>query len=225
MLASVVLPVHWPFASEYAVQLVLALTAVYSSPRREQEDLEGAAAERLVERVAAGDADALAELYDGQIRLVFSAACRIVERPTEAEEVVQDVFTYVWKNAARFDRTRGTVAAWLLAITRSRSLDRLRGRRARPDASESGNEHLLAQVPANVANQEQRLLAAADVERLRAALWALPQAEREPIELAYYGGLSQTEIAERLRAPLGTVKTRVRNGLMRLRSALDGPSS
>lgn len=138
---------------------------------------------------------------------------------------MQDVFTYVWKNAARFDRTRGTVAAWLLAITRSRSLDRLRGRRARPDASESGNEHLLAQVPANVANQEQRLLAAADVERLRAALWALPQAEREPIELAYYGGLSQTEIAERLRAPLGTVKTRVRNGLMRLRSALDGPSS
>ena len=225
VLRSAALPVWLSSACEFAVQLVLSFAAVYSPAGRQPEDAEGAADERLVGRIAKGDGDALAELYDRQIRLVFSLACRIVERPTEAEEIAQDVFTYVWKKAADFDRRRGTVTAWLLVMTRSRSLDPLRSRGARPDAFQPGTAHLLAQVPGNAEDQERRLLAAADIERLRTALSALPQGEREPIELAYYGGLSQTEIAERLRQPLGTVKTRVRNGLLRLRSALDGMSS
>lgn len=181
--------------------------------------------EALLRRIDEGDADALAELYDRRIRLVFSLACRIVEMQTEAEEVAQDVFMYVWSHAARFDARRGTVAAWLLVMTRSRSLDRLRARRTRPDTFQPNDNGVLAGIAGSVEDSEQRLLDAADVDRLRAALSTLTPGEREPIDLAYFGGLTQREIAERLNQPLGTVKTRVRTGLMRLRAALSGAPS
>ena len=181
--------------------------------------------EALLRRIHGGDVDALGELYDRRIRLVFSLAWRIVATQPDAEEVAQDVFMYVWSHAARFDRRRGTVAAWLLVMTRSRSLDRLRTRRARPDTFQPNRDEALAGIPASAQDSEHRLLEAADVDRLRTALSTLPRSEREPIELAYYGGLTQNEIAERLQQPLGTVKTRVRTGLIRLRAALTGTAS
>ena len=209
-----------PLSSLEIVFELIALAAVTRVPpepaNREEADVD----EGLLRRITAGDEDALAALYDRRIRLVFSLASRILDRQTEAEEIAQDVFTYVWRHAGQFDRRRGTVAAWLLILTRSRSLDRLRARRVRPDAAQPVDDRALEQLPARAEDYERRLISEGDAARLRAALLALTPAEREPIELAYYGGLSQREIAERLGQPLGTIKTRVRTGLLRLRSAL-----
>lgn len=176
----------------------------------------------LIRRIIGGDADALGELYDRHARRVFSLACRIVTREADAEDVTQEVFTQVWRQARRFEAGRGSFAAWLLVITRSRALDRVRAQRARPDDCQTLDERALTDLASDGPDSERQLLETADAERLRAALRELPASERESIELAYYAGLTQSEIAARLRQPLGTVKTRVRSGLNRLRTALEG---
>jgi RNA polymerase sigma-70 factor, ECF subfamily len=188
---------------------------------------EGSAAREhaLMRRLAAGDARALEELYDRHGRLVFSLACRIAEQPADAEDVTQDVFTQAWRRAAQYDPRRGSVAAWLLVMTRSRALDRLRRQRSRPDGRDTVDEEHLSRMSGDAPDSEQRLMTRVEVERLRTALRDLPSAEREAIELAYYSGLTQAEIAVRLDQPLGTVKTRVRSGLIRLRTSMAGVRS
>ncbi len=174
----------------------------------------------LIQRMAGGDVSALGELYDQHARAVYSLACRILRDPGEAEDVVQDVFAQAWKQASRFDAARANAGAWLMMMSRSRAIDRLRARRTRlqtiPDAE------TLADAPEGTPDPESRAMTTEDATRVRAALAALDDAQRAPIELAYYEGLSQTEIAERLREPLGTIKTRIRTGLLKLRSALGG---
>lgn len=171
--------------------------------------------------VAGGDAAALGVLFDRHIRAVYSIALRVVRDESEAEEVVQDVFAQVWRQSARYDRTRGTVAAWLLTIARTRAIDRLRARRARPDTSAASidlpAEHVAPSVdPVDVIDAER------DAQRVRMALDELPVLQRLALELAYFEGLTQSEIAQRLEEPLGTVKTRIRLGLLKLRDALSG---
>jgi RNA polymerase sigma-70 factor, ECF subfamily len=179
-----------------------------------------AADQAALERIRRGDADALAELYDRHARPVYSLALRILQHQADAEDIVQDVFAQAWRQAARFDAARGNVAAWLLTMARSRAIDRLRARRARPD-QDAG-----AEVPIDVADASMpadlQLLSAEAVARVRAALDALPLLQRFAIELAYYEGLTHTEISERLEQPLGTIKTRIRLALNKLRETLAG---
>ena len=178
--------------------------------------------------MARGDSSAVAELYDRhgsgvyavclRARALYSLALRMLSDAADAEDVVQDVFTQAWRQAGRYDPARAPVIAWLLVITRARALDRLRARRSR-----------IAPAPLEVVTidpvdpgpgQELQAIGNEEAARLRQALEALPEGQREAIELAYYRGLSQSDIAEKLQQPLGTVKTRMRTALLKLREAL-----
>lgn len=174
----------------------------------------------LMRRVADRDSAALSSLYDRYARVVNGLAFKILGDAEEAEEVVIDVFEQAWRNAARYDASRGRVDAWLFLMTRSRSLDRVRAR-ARVDRTTAASEELAAvDIQIRVADPEADALASERREVVQLALSSLPDMQRRAIELAYYEGLSQSEIAERTGEPLGTIKTRMRAGLMKLREAL-----
>jgi RNA polymerase sigma-70 factor, ECF subfamily len=171
---------------------------------------------RTLARMAAGDASALADLYDRHGRAVYSLACHILGDRTEAEDITQDVFSQAWRQAAQYDARRATAAGWLLMMSRTRSIDRLRARRTRPQTM-AGD---LPESADLAAGPEAGVIGAETAARLREALGGLPDPQRAAIELAYYGGLSHTDIAARLSLPLGTIKTRIRTGLLSLRSAM-----
>ncbi len=171
----------------------------------------------LLRRVAQRDEAALGMLYDRFGGIVYALAHRIVGQQVDAEEVAMETFAQVWRDAGRFDPGRGTVAAWLCIIARSRAIDLVRSHSRRQRLAESvAREPVDASVGAHDVLQDERRQA------VGAALAELPEAQREAIELAYYHGLSQTEIAERLQQPLGTIKTRMRTGLLKLREMLRG---
>ncbi len=174
----------------------------------------------LVAGVQQRDSDALARLYDRHGARLMGLALRILGDTGEAEEVLQEVFLYVWRAADSFDATRGSVLAWLLVATRSRAIDRLRTRRP---AARAGLRSL-DEVPEPVsAENPETDSAGRQWESLcRAAIAELPPEQHRALELAYFEGLTHQEIAERTATPLGTVKTRVRLGLMKLRERV-GP--
>jgi RNA polymerase sigma-70 factor (ECF subfamily) len=169
-------------------------------------------------RIAEGDGQALAELYDRHARLVFSLALRILQDRADAEDIVQDVFAQVWAQARRYDPARGAVAAWMLTLARSRAIDRLRARRARPETAAEASA--AESMPDSSARQDVDLLSAEQVMRLQQALEELPEGQRVALELAYYEGLTHVEVAARLGEPLGTIKTRIRQAVIRLRESL-----
>jgi RNA polymerase sigma-70 factor, ECF subfamily len=186
-----------------------------SASSSEEERLADRAA---LARMARGDESALAELYDRHARLVFSLALRILQNRADAEDVVQEVFAQVWTQARRYEGERGAVAAWMLMMARSRAIDRLRARRARP---ETGADTPVTQNVADAApTQDLLLLSNEEVRKLREALDALPAVQRAALELSYYEGLTHVEIADRLSEPLGTVKTRIRQAVIKLRESL-----
>ena len=187
--------------------------------RRIRDDGARQMDEVVVQRIVTGDHSALGALYDLHGRTVYTLALRIVGDPAEAEEVVQDVFVQVWRGATRYDQGRATVAGWLLMMTRSRAIDRVRARHARPVGDAAG-ETTIARLPDGSAGPEASVINGQAVERLKAALQDLPKSMRAAIELAYYEGLTQSAIAERLGEPLGTVKTRMRAALQKLRASL-----
>src|SRR5688572_14001234 len=174
----------------------------------------------IVERMAQGDGAALAELYDRHGRIVFSLAARILSDHGEAEDLTQDVFALAWRNAPRYDPARGAVAAWLLITTRSRAIDRLRARRVRPGAATEDDVRRLDAIPDRAPSVEMIVADRQMAGRVRDALAELPADQRQALELAYFEGLSQSEIGERTGIPLGTIKTRIRTGLSRLRHAM-----
>jgi RNA polymerase sigma-70 factor (ECF subfamily) len=183
--------------------------------------VEGSAEDRAADRaavgrMAAGEAEALGELYDRHARGVYSLALRILQHPADAEDVVQEVFSQAWRQASRYDAARGVVAAWLLTLARSRAIDRLRARRTHVERSIEGAGGFADVAPL----PDTEMLSVEQVALVRAALDALPLLQRMAIELAYYEGLTHAEIAERLEQPLGTVKTRIRLALARLRDTL-----
>ena len=185
---------------------------------RAEGSAEDRAADRAaVGRMAAGESGALAELYDRHARGVYSLALRILQHPADAEDVVQEVFSQAWRQASRYDAARGVVAAWLMTLTRSRAIDRLRARRTRIERSIESSS---VGFPDTAPLPETEMLSVEQVALVRAALDALPLLQRIAIELAYYEGLTHAEIAERLEQPLGTVKTRIRLALARLRDTL-----
>jgi RNA polymerase sigma-70 factor (ECF subfamily) len=178
---------------------------------------------RTIDRMTRRDAAALGELYDRYSRSVYSLACRILSDRTEAEDVVQEVFSQAWRQASAYDERRAPVAGWLLMMTRTRAIDRLRAKSGRIQLVQA--LPTLPDPPDQQEGPEAMAIGEEDAARVRAALGTLTESQRSAIELAYYEGLSQSDIAARLREPLGTVKTRIRTGLLKLRAALRGSSS
>ena len=176
--------------------------------------------EEDLRRLAAGDGDAAARLYDRHARAVYSLALRIVNDEGDAEDIVQEVFAQAWRQAARYDPSRGVVGAWRLMMTRSRAIDKLRSARARPDSRAVDDPRVIDEMPAVLRDAPSRIIDAENARLAQRALAELPLLQRLVIELAYYEGLTQREIADRLEQPLGTVKSRLRLGLLKLRDAL-----
>lgn len=172
-------------------------------------------------RIESRDADALARLYDLHASRLLGLARRILGEGGEAEEVLQEVFLFAWRAASSFDPARGSVVTWLLVATRSRAIDRLRARRSgsRPEPTSledvAPGETPLASEDVEAASAGRQWEAIC-----RSAIGELPPEQRRALELAYFEGLTQQEIAEQTSTPLGTVKTRVRLGLMKLRERM-----
>lgn len=170
-----------------------------------------------IARMAARDPAGLEALYDRHATAIYSLALHILHDAADAEDVTQEVFTQAWTQADRFDPSRGAVAAWLTVLGRSRALDRVRRRRRGGIAD---GDAAAATIPDPGPSVELMAAAAEQVNAARTALGVLPAEQREAIELAYYEGLTHGEIAARTATPLGTVKTRIRTGLQRIREAL-----
>jgi RNA polymerase sigma-70 factor (ECF subfamily) len=172
----------------------------------------------LLERIARGDTAALGLLYDRYAALAFGLAMRILRDPGVAEEVVQDAFLNAWRRASSFRPDRGEPRTWLLSIVHHRAIDRLRGaagQRAELDLAD-------APEPVDRADVWAETWVGLEREAIARALAALPEEQRAAIELAFFGGLTHAEVAERLGEPLGTVKGRIRLGLTKLRTLLQG---
>jgi RNA polymerase sigma-70 factor (ECF subfamily) len=173
----------------------------------------------LVDRAARGDAEALRLLYDRLAPRAMAIAVRVLGARGEAEEVVQEVFLEVWRRARDYDATRGEPAAWITMIVRSRALDRLRTRAtSERTAASSAREPAPPPSPSPAEDAEKRM----ERERVAAAMATLPGEQRVAVELAYWEGLSHSEIAERTGAPLGTVKTRIKLAVEKLGQMLRG---
>ena len=193
-------------------------TSLFSKVTRNDERWRG-----CLDRIRAGDAEALAQLYDETSSLLYGLALRVLNDPADAEEVVLDVYQQVWKSIHTFDATRGTVSAWLTMLTRSRAIDRLRSmdtRRSRELPIENGWEADSVSVP-----PEAESIFAEERRLVRGALATLAPEQREAIELAFFRGLTHVEVAEAVGAPLGTIKTRIRIGMRRMRDMLAPVSS
>jgi len=167
----------------------------------------------LIERMRAGDSRALAELCDLYGDLLYSLALRIVGRAPDAEEVLQEAWLQVWRSAASYDPRRGAVGAWLVTVTRTRAIDRLRSMGSRQRAEQAAG----ADPPASRDDASTQAVHRQLSEKVTSALSQLPAAQRQVLELAYFAGLSQSEIANQLSTPLGTVKSWTRQALGRLR--------
>lgn len=176
--------------------------------------------ESLIRLIVQARTEALSELYDRYARLVFGLALNSVGDPTTAEEITQDVFVRVWQRAGQYQADRGKVSTWLTSITRYRAIDQLRRRGSRPEqhsvawASVPPGDHPATNGP------EKAVSLNLERERVRGAVAQLPEEQKTVLALAYFQGLSQSEIANALDLPLGTVKTRVRLGMQKLRRAL-----
>jgi RNA polymerase sigma-70 factor (ECF subfamily) len=168
----------------------------------------------LMTRVTGGDADAFSMLYDQTSPMVYGLALRVVRSEAMAEEVTQEVFLQVWRHSSGFDQGRGSVKTWIATLAHRRAVDAVR----RSQSSRDREARVPDDPPAP--DVAEAAIVADERERVRAALGELTDLQRRVIEMAYFGGLTYREVAERLDTPLATVKTRIRDGLMRMRAAL-----
>lgn len=185
--------------------------------------VSGLSDEQLIEAVAAGDEAALGVLYDRYAKAVFSLAARITRDQSTAEEITQEVFLRLWRNAATYSTARGRFGSWLLSVAHHLAVDQVRRRQARPQAVARIDELVVQGLPDTRADVEEETWLSERREIIQRALAQLPPAQRQVIELAYFGGLTHVEIAARLGDPLGTVKTRMRLGVQKLRELLQRP--
>ena len=171
--------------------------------------------------VARGETAAFEELYDRYSSTLYALLIRILGNPEDAQEVLQETFVKAWTSATMFDAVRGSEVAWLISIARSRGIDRLRSRRIRGDREdEAGREISTVSGFVDRTSGADNAIASEQRGAVRGALAELPDPQRRALELAYFEGLSQSEIAERLAEPLGTVKTRMQLGMKKLRDRL-----
>ncbi|GAB3887469.1 ECF RNA polymerase sigma factor SigK [Terrabacter terrigena] len=182
---------------------------------------EGAAGpvplEQLLRRAAAGDESAFADLYDAVSSRVFGLVRRVVRDPAQSEEVTQEVFLEIWRHSARFDPGRGSPLSWMLTIAHRKAVDRVRSAEAARNRDEGYGASTQDVTHDSTAEAVVERL---DAERVHRALETLTSAQREALQLAYLGGYTHTEVATMLDLPLGTAKTRIRDGLIRLRDTL-----
>ena len=185
--------------------------------RSEQEPAERADAglDTLLTHVAKGDQAAFEALYDQLGASVYGLIRKVLRNPSQAEEVAQEVLLEVWRTASRFDPARGSAATWMLTIAHRRAIDRVRAEEAA-----AAREQRTAQAPTAVDEVAETVEASMDAERVRRCLAGLTELQRESITLAYYGGYSYAQVAALLDTALGTIKTRIRDGLTRLRACL-----
>lgn len=169
---------------------------------------------RLVARIRAGDQSAMSELYDRYARVVYAVALRVLQDASAAEDVLQDIFLQLWRKPDAFDASRGSLGAWLAVICRHRAIDRLRKRRPEVDIEDC----VIAGGP-DLSDEAERGLM---VEKVRAVLAEMNPGQRNALELAYFQGLTHTEIAQKTGEPLGTIKTRIRSALQLLRAKFAG---
>ncbi|HWY68286.1 MAG TPA: sigma-70 family RNA polymerase sigma factor [Terriglobales bacterium] len=166
----------------------------------------------LISRIRAGDEDALATLHDRYSQVVYSVALRVLGETTQAEDILQEIFLQLWRNPQTFDSNRGSLGAWLAVITRHRAIDQLRRRRP-----ESDIEDVIVAVDTRIEQTTDRNMA---IAKIRAVVEQLPAEQRKPLEMAFFEGLTHSEIASKTGEPLGTIKTRIRSALLTLRKAL-----
>lgn len=177
-------------------------------------ELKGGASDLvLISGIRTGDENAMAQLYDRYSPIVYSVALRVLGDTAAAEDVLQEVFMQLWRNPGLFDSTRGNLGAWLAVITRNRSIDTLRKRRPESDIAD-----VLVSAQPDLAGEADRARA---MEKVRGALGKMPPAQRAALEMAYFEGLTHTEIASKTGEPLGTIKTRIRAGLLTLRKVFE----
>jgi RNA polymerase sigma-70 factor, ECF subfamily len=193
--------------------------AIRSVPSGENSPGGTAALElaELLRRSARGDERSFAQLYDATAPRVHGLVLRVVRDPAQAEEVTQEAYLEIWRTAARFDATRGSALSWLMTIAHRKSVDRVRSAEAanRRDATYSRET-----MPVDHDVTVEAATASMEAGRVRQALNTLTLSQREALELAYFGGYTHTEVASMLDLPLGTAKTRIRDGLIRLRDAM-----
>lgn len=199
--------------------LLRGLSAV-SSPlgdRDPEDDAPAAGPDELMRRVTLGDEVAFEQLYDQFAGRVFGLARRIVRNPSQAEEVAQEVFLEIWRRASRFDAARGSATSWIMTLTHARSVDRVRSAQASADrelkVAQASHEAEVDTVVEAVESKFER-------RAVQKCLGALTEVQRESITLAYYSGYTYREVAELLSTPLPTIKTRLRDGMIRLRDCL-----
>ena len=181
-----------------------------------------AADRQLMQRVAQGDQQAFSALYDRLSKPLFSLALQMLGDAAEAEDALQDICLQIWRRAANYDPVRSSVFSWAVMMIRSRSIDRLRarGRRARIVAGSIDEFEDAPDVASDVESASDTSAKNEDASRVRAALSKLPEEQRQALELAFFSDMTHAEIAEQNSEPLGTVKARIRRGLLRLREGL-----
>jgi RNA polymerase sigma-70 factor (ECF subfamily) len=167
----------------------------------------------LLSVIRSGDASAMAMLYDRYSSIVYAVALRVLRDTAAAEDVLQEVFMQLWRSPGRFDSSRGSLGPWLAVIARNRAIDVLRKRHPETDI-----EDVVLSVASDMAGDAERSRA---MKKVRSALGAMPSAQRSVLEMAYFEGLTHTEIAAKTGEPLGTIKTRIRAGLLALRKSLN----
>uniref|UniRef100_Q01UK6 RNA polymerase, sigma-24 subunit, ECF subfamily n=1 Tax=Solibacter usitatus (strain Ellin6076) TaxID=234267 RepID=Q01UK6_SOLUE len=177
----------------------------------------------LVEAMAQGQQNALGQLYDETSALLNGLLVRMLERPEDAEEVLLDVYMKAWKYAGGYSEARGSVQAWLVTMARNAAIDRIRQHRAQPKALVFAPENQ-AEPISSAASPEQQAFDRQRRRRVQHLLNQLPLEQRQTLMLAFFGGLTHAELAERLGEPLGTVKSRIRAGLIRMRGLLEEPA-
>jgi len=171
----------------------------------------GATDVSLLWAMRSGDESAMVKLYDRYSSIVYAVALRVLGDTGAAEDVLQEVFMQLWRNPGVFDSSRGNLGAWLGVISRNRAIDSLRRRRPETDVAD-----VVISVEPDMAGEAERARA---MEKVRGALGSMPAAQRSALEMAYFEGLTHTEIADKTGEPLGTIKTRIRSGLQALRKA------
>ena len=198
--------------------MVRVIMGAVTSPVRRPDDASGDA--DVMRRIRAGDRSAVDDLYARFRRPAFALARRILADDTLAEDVVQDVFLTVWRDPHAYDRARGSFSSWLMAMVHHKAVDAVRREEAHRRRQSRAEDDLALTAPFSAQDVEDEAWARVVSERVRTALGTLPDAQREALTLAYYGGYTQREVAALTRAPLGTVKTRMLAGMRRLKEEL-----
>ncbi len=193
-----------------------------TSPVRRPDDASGDA--DVMRRIGAGDRDAVDDLYARFRRPAFALARRILSDDALAEDVLQEVFLSVWRDPSAFDRARGSVASWLLAVVHHKAVDAVRREESQRRRQSRAEDEAVLDAPIAARDVEDDAWSRVVADQVRTALGVLPEPQREALTLAYYGGYTQREVAALTGTPLGTVKTRMLAGMRRLRTELGGSS-